>query len=171
MTRCQSCWITTVIIATVVILRAPTLLPSMYTTDEGYYGTIANDILDGGAVYHTAVDTKPPGMYYIYAAVFRVAGRNNLFAVHLLAIFVVVATALVLRRIGARVADDWAGAWSGIGYAVFVHAFRPDDTLGADSEIFASLPLALSVLAFLQGESQGRACSVVLNKKRLLNCV
>src|SRR5262249_60080692 len=30
--------------------------------------------------------------------------------------------------------------------------FRPDDTLGANSEIFASLPLALSVLAFLQGQ-------------------
>ena len=152
MTPSQSRWINAVIIALVVILRAPTLLPSIYTTDEGYYGTIANDILDGGAVYHTAVDTKPPGMYYIYAAVFRVAGRNNLFAVHLLAIFVVVATALVLRRIGARVADDWAGAWSGIGYAVFVHAFWPGDTLGANSEIFASLPLALSVLAFLQGQ-------------------
>ena len=152
MTRCRSRWVNVIIIALVVILRAPTLLPSMYASDEGYYGTIANDILDGGAVYHTAVDTKPPGMYYIYAAVFRVAGRNNLFAVHLLAIFVVVATALVLRRIGARVADDWAGAWSGIGYAVFVHAFRPDDTLGANSEIFASLPLALSVLAFFQGQ-------------------
>ena len=154
MTRCQSRWINAVIIALVVILRAPTLLPSMYTSDEGYYGTIADDILDGGAVYHTAVDTKPPGMYYIYAAVFRVAGRNNLFAVHLLAIFVVVATALVLRRIGARVADDWAGAWSGIGYAVFVHAFWPGDTLGANSEIFASLPLSLSVLAFLQGQKK-----------------
>ena len=154
MTRCQSRWINAVIIAVVVILRAPTLLPSMYTTDEGYYGTIANDTLDGGAVYHTAVDTKPPGMYYIYAAVFRVAGRNNLFAVHLLAIFVVVATAIVLRRIGARVADDWAGAWSGIGYAVFVHAFWPGDTLGANSEIFASLPLSLSVLAFLQGQKK-----------------
>src|SRR5262245_45867825 len=150
MTPSQSRWINAVIIALVVILRAPTLLPSMYTTDEGYYGTIANDILDGGAVYHTAVDTKPPGMYYIYAGVFRVAGRNNLFVVHLLAIFVVVATALVLRCISARVGDDWAGAWSGIGYAVFVHAFRPNDTLGANSEIFASLPLALSVLAFLQ---------------------
>jgi len=154
MTRCQSRWINAVIIALVVILRAPTLLPSIYTTDEGYYGTIANDILDGGSVYHTAVDTKPPGMYYIYAAVFRVAGRNNLFAVHLLAIFVVVATALVVRRIGARVADDWAGAWSGIGYAVFVHAYWPSDTLGANSEIFASLPLALSVLAFLQGQKK-----------------
>src|SRR5438046_9064580 len=146
MTRCQSRWINAVIIALVVILRAPTLLPSLYTTDEGYYGTIANDILDVGTGYHTAVDTKPPGMYYIYAAVFRVAGRNNLFAVHLLAIFVVVATALVLRRIGARVADDWAGAWSGIGYGVFVHAYRPGDSLGPHGVLFGSLALALTVL-------------------------
>src|SRR5207247_11215771 len=79
MTRCQSRWINAVIIALVVILRAPTLLPSMYTSDEGYYGTIANDILDGGAVYHTAVDTKPPGMYYIYAAVSAwLAGTTSL---------------------------------------------------------------------------------------------
>jgi 4-amino-4-deoxy-L-arabinose transferase-like glycosyltransferase len=154
MTRCESQWVNVVIIALVVILRAPTLLPSLYTTDEAYYGTIANDMLDGGAVYRTAVDTKPPGMYYIYAGVFRVAGRNNLFAVHVLAVFVVVATALVLRRIGAWVADDWAGAWSGIGYAVFVHAYWPSDTLGANSEIFASLPLSLSVLAFLQGQKK-----------------
>src|SRR5438093_3679970 len=156
MTRCQSRWVNVIIIALVVLLSAPTLLPSLYTTDEGYYGTIAIDMLDGGTVYRTAVDTKPPGMYYIYAGVFAVAGRNNLFAVHLLAIFVVAATALVLRRIGARVADEWAGAWSGIGYAVFVHAYRPGDTLGANTEIFAALPLTLSVLAFFRGEKKGR---------------
>src|SRR5947208_3561994 len=154
MTRYQSHWVNVVIIALVAILRSPTLLPSMSLTDEDYYSTIASDILDGGKVYHTAVDTKPPGMYYIFAGVFRVAGRNNLLAVHLLAIFVVAATALVLRRIGARVADEWAGAWSGIGYIVFLHAYRPDDTLGANSEIFASLPLTLSVLAFLQGQKK-----------------
>src|SRR5947207_4268362 len=154
MTRCESRWVNVVIIALVVILRSPTLLPSMYLIDEAYYGTIANDILDGGTVYHTAVDTKPPGMYYIYAGVFQLAGRNNLRAVHLLAIFVVATTALVLRRIGARVADDWAGAWAGIGYALFVHAYLPRDTLGANSEIFASLPLVLSVLVFLQGEEK-----------------
>src|SRR4029453_11567213 len=156
MTRCQSRWVNLVIIALVVILRAPPLFASLYPADEAYYGTIANDILDGGAVYRTAVDTKPPGMYYIYAGVFRVAGRNNLLAVHILAIFVVVATALVVRRIGARVADEWAGAWSGIGYAVFVHAYRPGDTLGANSEIFASLLLSLSILAFLRGEKAAR---------------
>jgi hypothetical protein len=154
MTRSQSCWVNVIIIAIVVILRSPTLLPELYNSDEGYYGTIANDILDGGAVYRTAVDTKPPGMYYIYAGVFRVAGRNNLLAVHLLAIFVVVATALALRRIGARLADEWAGAWSGIGYVVFVHAYRPGDTLGANSEIFAALPIVLSVLAFFHGQKK-----------------
>jgi hypothetical protein len=83
-----------------------------------------------------------------------VGGRNNLRAVHILGIIVVAATALVVRRIGARVADKWAGAWSGIGYAVFVHAYQPSDTLAPNTEIFASLPLALSVLAFLQGEKK-----------------
>jgi hypothetical protein len=154
MTRPQSCWFTGIIILLVVVLRSPTLLPSMYLVDEAYYGTIADDILDGGKVYHTAVDTKPPGIYYVYAGVFQLAGRNNLRAVHLLAILVVAATALVVRQIGARVANHWAGAWSGIGYAIFVHAYLPRDTLAANSEIFASLPVVLGVLAFLRGEKQ-----------------
>src|SRR5215831_5307875 len=156
MTRCQSRWVNAIIVAIVVILRAPTLLPSMSLTDEDFYSTMASDILDGGKVYHTAVDTKPPGIYYIYAGVYRLGGRNNLFAIHLLAIFVVTATAMVVRRIGARVADEWAGAWSGIGYAVFVHAYLPGDTLAANTEIFASLLLSLSILAFLQGEREAR---------------
>src|SRR5262249_53960895 len=116
MTRCQSRWVNVVIIALVVILRSPTLLPSMYISDEGYYGTIANDMLDGGTVYRTAVDTKPPGMYYIYAGVFQVAGRNNLLAVHILAILVVAATALVVRRISAPLANAWLSALSRTGY-------------------------------------------------------
>jgi len=152
MTRSQSRWVNVIIVALVVILRSPTLLPSMSLTDEDYYSTIASDILDGGKVYHTSVDTKPPGMYYIYAGVFRVAGRNNLLPIHILAIFVVASTALVVRRIGARVGDEWAGAWSGIGYALFVHAYLPGDTLAANTEIFVSLLLSLSILAFLKGE-------------------
>src|SRR5574338_405844 len=148
MTRSQSRWITVTIIALVLILRSPTFLPSLYNSDEGYYGTIANDTLDGGTFYLTSVDTKPPGIYYVYVAVFKLAGKNNLLAVHILTIFVVAASALLVRRIGTRVGNDWAGAWSGIGYAVFMHAYRPCDTLPANTEIFANLFLTLSVLAF-----------------------
>src|SRR5262249_58552545 len=39
-----------------------------------------------------------------------------------------------------------------IGYAVFVHAYRPGDTLTANTEIFANLFLTVSVLTFFQGE-------------------
>src|ERR1044072_7334227 len=102
MTRSQSRWINVIIIALVLILRSPTFLPSLYNSDEGYYGIIANDTLDGGTFYETAVDTKPPGIYYVYLAVFKVAGKNNLLAVHILTIFVVAATALIVRRAGAR---------------------------------------------------------------------
>ena len=156
MTRSQSRWINVIIIALVLILRSPTFLPSLYNSDEGYYGIIANDTLDGGTFYETAVDTKPPGIYYVYLAVFKVAGKNNLLAVHILTIFVVAVTALIVRRIGARVEDDWAGAWGGIGYAVFMHAYRPGDTLPANTEIFASLFLTVSVLTFFQGERKAR---------------
>jgi 4-amino-4-deoxy-L-arabinose transferase-like glycosyltransferase len=107
MTRRQSRWVNVIIVALVFILRSPTFLPSLYNGDEGYYGTIANDTLDGGTFYRTAVDTKPPGIYYIYVAVFKVAGKNNLLAVHILAILVVVATALVVRGL--------ACAWLMIG--------------------------------------------------------
>src|ERR1700749_3810611 len=116
MTRRQSHRVNVSIIALVLILRSPTLLPSLYTGDEGYYGIIANDTLDGGTFYKTAVDTKPPGIYYVYRAVFKVAGKNNLLAVHVLAILVVTATALIVRRIGSRMGGDWGGAGRGVGY-------------------------------------------------------
>src|SRR5215470_10453662 len=152
MTRSQSRWVNVIIIAIVLILRSPTFLPSLYNSDEGWYGIIANDTLDGGTFYKTSVDTKPPGIYYVYVAVFKVAGKNNLLAVHILTIFVVAGTALIVRRLGARMGDDWAGAWGGIGYAVFMHAYRPGDTLPANTEIFANLLLTVSVLAFFRGE-------------------
>src|SRR5204863_2875065 len=84
----------------------------------------------------------------------KLAGKNNVLAVHVVAMLVVAGPALVVRRIGARVGDDWSGAWSGIGFAIFMHAYRPGDTLTANTEIFASFFLALSVLAFLQGQKK-----------------
>jgi 4-amino-4-deoxy-L-arabinose transferase-like glycosyltransferase len=154
MTRSQSFWINVIIIVLVLILRSPTFLPSLYNSDEGYYGIIANDTLDGGTFYQTSVDTKPPGIYYVYVAVFKLAGKNNLLAVHILTIAVVTVTALMIRRIGARLGGDWAGAWGGIAYAVFMHAYRPGDTLPANTEIYANLFLTASVLAFFQGQKK-----------------
>src|SRR5947207_13389117 len=122
MTRRQSRWVNVIIIALVIILRLPTLLPSLYNSDEGYYGIIANDTLDGGTFYRTSVDTKPPGIYYIYVAVFKVAGKTNRLSVHVLAILVVAPTALSAPTLSARAGCACAGRWSGVRDAMFVRA-------------------------------------------------
>src|SRR5215471_11005865 len=114
MTRSQSHWVNVIIVALVVILRSPSLLPSMYNGDEGYYGIIANDTLDGGTFYQTAVDTKPPGIYYIYLAVFKMTRKDSLLAAHMLGILFIVAPALNVVRVCERVAHEGAIAWGGL---------------------------------------------------------
>jgi len=53
LTRHQSRWVTVVILAIIVILRSPSLLPSLHNGDEAYYGIIANAALDGGILPHS----------------------------------------------------------------------------------------------------------------------
>ena len=152
MTRRESRWITVVIIALVVILRAPTLLPSICLVPT------RTSTVPSPTTFWTADQSiirqwiRSRRGYIIFTRAFfasqvgTTSGRCTFSP-----LLSSSATALVVRRIGARVGDEWAGAWSGIGYAVFVHAYLPGDTLAANTEIFASLLLALSVLAFLQG--------------------
>lgn len=140
----------------VVILRSPTLFESMYLVDEGYSGAVASELLYGGTLYQTAVDTRAPFIYYVYYGVFRLAGQNNLFAVHILAILVVFATALTVGAIGAQVAGARAGVWAATGYVIFSHTYLPRDTLAANVEIFTLLPLTLSWWCFLRGERRVR---------------
>ena len=66
MTRLNGYRTTAILIALVVILRSPTLLDSMYLVDEGYSGAIASEMLHGGSIYQTAVDTRAPFIYYTY---------------------------------------------------------------------------------------------------------
>lgn len=144
------------IIVLVVLLRSPTLFESMYLVDEGYSGAVATEMLYGGTIYQTVVETRAPFIYYLYYGIFRIAGQNNLLAVHIAAILFVIATAFTIRRIGARIANTDTGTWAAIGYVIFSHTYLPRDTLAANVEIFTVLPLTLCILCFLIGERQNR---------------
>ena len=54
------------LIGLTILLRSPTLFDSMYLVDEGYSGAIAMEMLYGGSMYETAVDTRAPFIYYTY---------------------------------------------------------------------------------------------------------
>jgi hypothetical protein len=139
------------LIGLTILLRSPTLFDSMYLVDEGYSGAIAMEILYGGSMYETAVDTRAPFIYYTYYLIFLFAGPNNLWAVHVCAIGFIIATALIIRQIGYLLADDEAGGWAALGYILFSHAYLPRDTLAVNVEIFTLLPMTASLLCFLLG--------------------
>lgn len=49
-----------------IFLRLPSLVDPKYYLDEGVYASVAYEIHQGGTLYKTAWDLKPPGIFYVY---------------------------------------------------------------------------------------------------------
>lgn len=54
------------VIVLVILLRLPSLADPMYYLDEGVYASVAYEMGEGGMLYQTAWDLKPPGIFLIY---------------------------------------------------------------------------------------------------------
>lgn len=50
----------------VVLLRLPSLVDPKYYLDEGVYASVAYEIGQGGTLYQTTWDLKPPGIFLVY---------------------------------------------------------------------------------------------------------
>jgi 4-amino-4-deoxy-L-arabinose transferase-like glycosyltransferase len=131
-------------------VRLPSFFRPIMDTDEAEYASIACRMLDGGLPYRDGVDIKFPGVLYVYDGVFRIAGRYNMLAIHLVCALVAFATALACRRIARRLAGESAGWWAAALYAVFSVGFY-SKMQAANTEMFAVLPAALAVCCFLDG--------------------
>ena len=53
-----------------IILRLPVVLHPKYIDDEGGYAVVAHELLQGGTLYISALDRKPPLLFWIYTAIF-----------------------------------------------------------------------------------------------------
>lgn len=60
------------------VLRAPSLVTPIWSSDDGTLAVIANKILDGGIPYRDAVDHRAPLPWYACALTFLLFGSNNL---------------------------------------------------------------------------------------------
>jgi 4-amino-4-deoxy-L-arabinose transferase-like glycosyltransferase len=58
-------------------LRFPAIVHPMTVDDEGGYAVVAHELLEDGTLYQSALDRRPPLLFWIYAAVFRVVGPYN----------------------------------------------------------------------------------------------
>jgi len=81
--------------------RLPSLLEPAWYSDEGTYADIGRALLHGAVLYRDVWDNKPPGMYWLAAAVIAVIGPGALgFALVLCA--AVAASALAVWRLARR---------------------------------------------------------------------
>lgn len=138
---------------TIILVHAPSLAKPFLDSDEAVYATVAALTNSVGRLYaEGGVDNKFPGIFWIYAGVFRVFGQYSMTAVHAFTICVVLGTSAVLAAIAARVGYKSAGSVVALFYGIVTTFFYPK-MQAANTEIFTMLPLSAAVLLSLPTQS------------------
>ena len=140
----------------IALIHAPLLTKPFVDSDEAVYASIAALTNGGGHLYaEGGVDNKFPGIFWIYAGVFRVFGQYAMNAVHVLTIVVVLATCAVLGAIAYRIGSKSGATTVALFYGVATTLYTPK-MLAANTEIFAMLPVSAAVLLSLPRDSSRR---------------
>lgn len=93
-------------------LRSPGMGFAVWNLDEAIHSAAAQTLLEGGVLYRDAIDQRTPLTYYLVAAVYAIAGVNNLHALHVVVALLVAATALNLLLAARAWGRAGAGAWA-----------------------------------------------------------
>jgi hypothetical protein len=135
---------------TVLIAHLPSFFHRLLDGDEAIYGSIAALMNTGGQLYGPGgVDNKPPGIFWVYAATFQVAGTYQMTAIHAVGLIVILATCVLLFMIGRDLGGVRMGLIAALFYGVLTAAGNPR-LLATNTELFMMLPLTASVLLMLR---------------------
>jgi Dolichyl-phosphate-mannose-protein mannosyltransferase len=134
----------------VIVAHLPAFFHRLLDGDEAIYGSIAALMNLGGRLYaEGGVDNKPPGIYWVYAATFHVAGTYQMTAIHLVGLIVMLTTCSLLFIIGRSLYGVRAGLLAALIYGILTAAGNPR-LLASNTEIFMMLPLTASFLLMLR---------------------
>jgi hypothetical protein len=134
-------WLVVVVLATgVCVLRWPSFGFRVWNVDEAIHATIARTLLDGGVLYRDAIDQRTPLTYYVVAALFKLSGENNVWAMHALAAALIAATAAGLFQLGRAGRGIRTGLGAALLFAVLSSALLPPgDAYALNTEWFVAL--------------------------------
>lgn len=129
------------LIALVLVTRLPALLHWGPIDDEAVYAVVGKVMLHGGLPYADAIERKPPLLFGVYWATFRLFGEHNWLALHLLGAGWVVATMRALELATRRLAGPRAGLIAALAYGL-IQPFATAKNLAFNGEVLMNLPLA-----------------------------
>ncbi|MCF7687547.1 MAG: glycosyltransferase family 39 protein [Cephaloticoccus sp.] len=138
----------------VIWLRWPTFGFNVWNVDEAIHAAVARVLMDGGILYHDAIDQRHPLTYYAVAAIFSLFGENNLWAVRFFVAGIIAVTAWVLYLSGRSLRHAATGLWAAALFAVLsTTAFYPGDAFAAHTEWFVAFFSSAAALTFLSSHS------------------
>jgi Dolichyl-phosphate-mannose-protein mannosyltransferase len=145
-----------VLVAILAVLRAPTLVEPPWSADAGAYVNIGRALHLGGVLYRTLWDNKPPGVYWLAAAL-TTGGASSLRVQVGLSVLVAVGTLLVWAT-GRRLASPRAGLVAALVFAVLASVPNfTGDQLNAEIAGEPSVLAAMLVLVWRLPVSVPRA--------------
>ncbi|MFJ2830132.1 ArnT family glycosyltransferase [Streptomyces sp. NPDC087263] len=118
------------------VTRAPSFIRPLWNPDEGYLAVQARILANGGELYSTVVDRKPPLVPWLYEAAFAVSGSGSLTSVRVLAVVAQLSTAVLLASLARRRWGDRAGRTAGVLYLLVSIGLNPEDAQAATFEVF-----------------------------------
>jgi 4-amino-4-deoxy-L-arabinose transferase-like glycosyltransferase len=139
--------------ALLIVLRYPSLYEPRWYGDEGIFAAIAENIRSGSALYSGAWDNKPPLIFLTYAGIQSLFG-TSVFALHLVALLVVMATQGVVMTIAGVLGGARRAAVAGVIFAFLMGTPLLEGNV-AMTETFMILPSSLGILAFVIAQRRG----------------
>ena len=130
-----------------ICLRLPAILHPKGIDAERLYAVVANELLHGGTLYRSAVERKPPLLFWIYKAIFWVVGPYNWLPFHLVAVAWILLTMWGLYAIGGALFTPNVGLIAALLYSI--GATPSYHNLALNGEIMMNLPIVWALfLAF-----------------------
>jgi len=142
---------TLLLVAITVAVRMPLLVRDHAIDDEVNYSVVARQLIDGEVLYRGIVERRPPATFWVYAAVFRMFGEANWFALHAAATVWVLLTLLALYVIGTRLFDARTGYLAALLYGV-LQPWWYWGNLAFNGEVLMNLPVAAAFAVCLAAD-------------------
>jgi len=145
-------------------LRAPTFAHQVWNVDEAIHSAVARELLAGGTLYRDAIDQRTPVTYYAAAALYAVAGANNIYALHVMTALLIAATGLLLWSTAREWRRPGAGAWAAALYSLLsVALLYKGDAFAFNTEWCVALFTALAAWLLARGLAVDRPRWFVLS--------
>src|SRR5262247_2437489 len=131
-----------------VFLRLPAVMHPKYIDDEGGYAVVAHELLHGGTLYISALDRKPPLLFWIYTAIFFVVGHYNWVALHLIAVGWILLTMWGLYALGKELFHREVGLVAALLYSIYTASVHYH-LLAFNGEVMMNLPIVWALYVLL----------------------